>query len=118
MIKDSIHSSSLLGQNVTSEYLQLYPRLEHAVEHAVRVSERKVQAGEPDINFRAALALADWRPTHPLEKAAEYFEFDFEFGDEPEDTSIKSNAKVEILIMSEICLKSILLCFLDLQGAC
>ena len=59
MIKDSIHSSSLLGQNVTSEYLQLYPRLEHAVEHAVRVSERKVQAGEPDINFRAALALAD-----------------------------------------------------------
>ena len=49
---------------------------------------------EPDINFRAALTLADWRPTHPLEKAAEYFEFDFEFGDEPEDTGIKSNAKV------------------------
>ena len=103
---------------MTSEYNQLYPRLEHAVEHAVRVSERKVQAGEPDINFRAALALADWRPTHPLEKAAEYFEFDFEFGDEPEDTSIKSNAKVEILIMFEICITSILLCFLDLQGAC
>ena len=82
------------GKNVTSEYEQLYPRLDKAVEHAVSVSERKIRDQEPDINFRAALALADWRPTHPLEKAAEYFEFDFEFGDEPEDTSIKSNAKV------------------------
>ena len=84
----------------------------------MELADQKVARREPDINFRAALALADWRPTHPLEKAAEYFEFDFEFGDEPEDTSIKSNAKVEILIMSEICIKSILLCFLDLQGAC
>ena len=49
---------------------------------------------QPDINFRAALALAGWRPTHPLEKAAEYFEFDFEFGGEPEDTSLQSNADV------------------------
>ena len=81
---------------MTSEYEKVYPRLDRAVEHAVTVSERKIRDGEPDINFRAALALADWRPTHPLEKAAEYFEFDFEFGDEPEDTSIKSNAKVTI----------------------
>ena len=57
-------------------------------------AKRKEMMNEPDINFRAALALADWRPTHPLEKAAEYFEFDFEFGDEPEDTGIRSNAKV------------------------
>ena len=88
------HDCLLSGKNVTSEYEQLYPRLDKAVEHAVTVSERKIRDLEPDINFRAALALADWRPTHPLERAAEYFEFDFEFGDEPEDTSIKSNAKV------------------------
>ena len=49
---------------------------------------------EPDINFRAAFALSGWRPIHPLEKAAEYFEFDFEFGDEPEDSGLKANAKV------------------------
>jgi len=82
------------GANVTAEYNQLYSRLYKAVKNAVDVAERKDKGNEPDISFRAALALADWRPTHPLEKAAEYFEFDFEFGDEPENTGIKSNAKV------------------------
>ena len=82
------------GKNVTSEYEQLYPRLDKAVEHAVSVSERKIRDQEPDINFRAALALADWRPTHPLEKAAEYFEFDFEFGDEPEEEGERAEEDV------------------------
>ena len=62
---------------------------------AVKIAERKVERNEPDINFRSALRLADWRPTHALEKAAEWFDFDFEFGDEPEDPSLKSNFKVE-----------------------
>lgn len=74
----------------------MYSRLYKAVKNAVDVAERKDKGNEPDISFRAALALADWRPTHPLEKAAEYFEFDFEFGDEPENTGIKSNAKVQL----------------------
>ena len=93
---DSILGSILfcLGANVTNEYNHLYERLESAIHEAVKTAQRKEEKNEPDINFRAALALADWRPTHPLEKAAEYFDFDFEFGDEPEDTSAKSNAKV------------------------
>ena len=57
---------------------------------------RKWANNEPDINFRAALALADWRPRLPLMRAAEYFDFDFEFGDEPEDSGLKSNAKVKL----------------------
>ena len=100
---------------MTEEYYKVTPRLNHAMEEAVKVAERKEKNNEviisavrddlapeldsidhlqPDINFRAALALAGWRPTHPLEKAAEYFEFDFEFGGEPEDTSLQSNADV------------------------
>ena len=57
---------------------------------------------EPDINFRAAFALSGWRPIHPLEKAAEYFEFDFEFGDEPEDSGLKANAKVLSLMFTNL----------------
>ena len=90
---------SFPGANVTAEYNQLYSRLYKAVKSTVDVAKRKDEGNEPDISFRAALALADWRPTHPLEKAAEYFEFDFEFGDEPENTGIKSNAKVTVIIL-------------------
>ena len=79
---------------MTDEYNQLYERLEAAIDTAVDTAKSKEKRNDPAVNFRAALALADWRPTHPLEKAAEYFEFDFEFGDEPEDTGIRSNAKV------------------------
>ena len=83
-----------LGKNVTEEYHGVWERLDHAKRIAVKIAERKMERNEPDINFRSALALADWRPTHALEKAAEWFDFDFEFGDEPEDTSLKSNFKV------------------------
>jgi hypothetical protein len=30
----------------------------------------------------------------PVEKAVEYFNFDFEFADEPQDTGLKDNIKV------------------------
>ena len=33
-----------------------------------------------------------WRSKHPIEKAAEFYCFDFEFADEPEDTGLKNNA--------------------------
>ena len=79
---------------MTKEYEEVYSRLESSLEKVVELAKRKEERNEPDINFRAALALSGWRPIHPLEKAAEYFDFDFEFGDEPEDSSLKSNYKV------------------------
>ena len=66
------------------------------------MARRKTEMNEPDINFRAAFALSGWRPIHPLEKAAEYFEFDFEFGDEPEDSGLKANAKVLSLMFTNL----------------
>ena len=82
------------GKNVTEEYHGVWTRLDEAKKVAVKIAERKLEKNEPDINFRSALALADWRPRHALEKAAEWFDFDFEFGDEPEDTSLKCNFEV------------------------
>ena len=36
------------------------------------------------------------RPKTPVEKALEFFHFDFEFSDEPSDTSLKQNYDVRI----------------------
>ena len=37
------------------------------------------------------------RPKTPVEKALEFFHFDFEFADEPADTSLKQNYDVFIV---------------------
>ena len=61
-----------------------------------RLAEDKLERKLPDVNFRVGLALADWRPRTPQEKALEFFNFDFEFGDEPADASLVGNYEVGI----------------------
>ena len=81
------------GGNVTEDADKIYETLKPAIEKTVKLANRKLAKQEPDINYRAALSMHDWRPKLPLEKAVEIFDFDFEFADEPEDTGLKSNAK-------------------------
>ena len=80
------------GKNVTDEGLKEMERLETAIDKCVELCQRKIEKKEPDINFRAALRLSDWHPRTPIQKASEYWFFDFEYGDEPEDTGVKNNA--------------------------
>eukprot|EP00091_Calanus_sinicus_P003143 TRINITY_DN13300_c0_g1_i1.p1 TRINITY_DN13300_c0_g1~~TRINITY_DN13300_c0_g1_i1.p1 ORF type:complete len:236 (-),score=46.90 TRINITY_DN13300_c0_g1_i1:622-1329(-) len=82
------------GKNVTDDADKILIHLEGLLEKSVGMMEKKIEKKEPDINYRAALKLLDWRPKHPLEKAAEYYYMDFEFGDEPADTGLKNNAIV------------------------
>ena len=82
------------GKNMTDDATKILEHLEGLLEKSVEMMEKKIEKKEPDINFRAGLTLLDWRPKHPLERAAEFYDFDFEFGDEPEDTGLKNNAKV------------------------
>ena len=74
------------------------------------MAERKWENNEPDVNMRVGFAECDWRfsslklliqfssyinrPKTPVEKALEFFHFDFEFSDEPSDTSLKQNYDV------------------------
>ena len=77
------------------------------------MAERKWENNEPDVNMRVGFAECDWRfsslklliqfssyvikrPKTPVEKALEFFHFDFEFSDEPSDTSLKQNYDVRI----------------------
>ena len=46
------------------------------------------------MNYRVALMLADWRPVTPVQSAAEFYDFDFEFSDEPSDTGLMDNYEV------------------------
>ena len=82
------------GKNVTDKASKASNNFEDILDKSVGTMERKVGKKEPDINYRAAFALLDWRPKHPIEKAAEFYYFDFEFADEPEDTGLKNNAHV------------------------
>ena len=47
--------------------------------------------------MKVGLALSQWRALTPIEKAVEFFSFDFEFADDPSDTGLKDNIKVERL---------------------
>ncbi len=44
--------------------------------------------------MKVGLALSQWRALTPIEKAVEFFSFDFEFADDPSDTGLKDNIKV------------------------
>eukprot|EP00092_Neocalanus_flemingeri_P015289 GFUD01016527.1.p1 GENE.GFUD01016527.1~~GFUD01016527.1.p1 ORF type:complete len:554 (+),score=141.96 GFUD01016527.1:120-1781(+) len=80
------------GKDVTEEADELYERFEEAIDRTIELSDRKWRNNEPDINYRVALALGDWRPVTPIEKAIEFYDFDYGFGDEPSDTGLKNNA--------------------------
>ncbi|XP_023344218.1 polyamine oxidase isoform X2 [Eurytemora carolleeae] len=82
------------GKNVTAEANEGFERYEEALEHVRTIGERKEQYGEPDVNFRVGLSMASWRPLTPVERAVEFFSFDFEFGEEPEETGLRSNYQV------------------------
>merc|ERR1712142_1131678 len=82
------------GKNVTDEANTELENIEDILQKSIELSDRKKAKNEPDINYRAALRLLDWRPKNPIQHASEYFCFDFEFGDEPEDTGLKNNAEV------------------------
>jgi len=82
------------GKNVTAEANERQHSLEEALEFIKKLAKHKEANDEPDVNLRVGLALSDWRPKTPVEKALEFFHFDFEFADEPSDTSLMANADV------------------------
>ncbi|XP_072025384.1 uncharacterized protein [Amphiura filiformis] len=55
-------------------------------------AEKIVNENLPDMSQRAAMRLAGWFPMTPLEKNIEWFEFDFEWTNRPDITSLQSTA--------------------------
>ena len=72
----------------------VWERLETSQEEVAEVAELKEENQEPDLSVRAALAMAGWRAVSPLERAAEYWSYDMEYGVTPQHIGIKWNSKV------------------------
>lgn len=105
------------GLDVTDDYDKIYSRLENAEEGAVNLAKMKIDRNESDVTFRTAFRLNEWNPTHPLEHAAEWFDFDFEFADAPDHTSLKANYRVKYIsvVLGHIKTQSHPLLPLDIQ---
>ena len=72
----------------------VWERLESSLEAVSEVAELKEENAEPDLSLKAGLAMAGWRPDTPLDRAVEYWEFDMEYGVNPQHIGIKWNSKV------------------------
>ena len=88
------------GLDVTSQYEKIYQNLSKAEEGAIDLASKKISQNESDVSFRTAFSLHGWNPQHPIHFAAEWFDFDFEFADTPDVTSLKANYRV-LLTFSE-----------------
>ena len=47
-----------------------------------------MENGQVDISSRVGLDLAGWYPMTPLDDAVEYYSFDWEYGENPEVSSL------------------------------
>ena len=86
--------------NITRDYERIYSRLKRAEEDAVKLAMAKIEKNESDITMRTAFKLNGWNPKWPIEHAAEWYDFDFEFADSPDVTSLKANYRVKLLVKS------------------
>ncbi|CAH1784891.1 unnamed protein product, partial [Owenia fusiformis] len=77
------------GRNVTADLNEAYARLEAAQEYEDALADDKNQNNGNDINKKVALRLGGWDAKSIYENAAEYFDYDFEFGVRSEFTSLK-----------------------------
>ncbi|XP_033118069.1 polyamine oxidase 7-like [Anneissia japonica] len=89
---DSLLVFNQTGNDVTNSTDPIWERLEEAIEYMAEKAEILINEKKSDISQRATLRLGGWYPKTPVEKAVEWFDFDFEWADIPEVTSTKSTA--------------------------
>ncbi|XP_072044797.1 uncharacterized protein [Amphiura filiformis] len=83
------------GNDVTDESDPSWERLEAAIEKAAEIAQDIVDNDKPDMSQRAALRLGGWVPKTPIDRAVEWFDYDFEWADIPDVTSLQSTALLD-----------------------
>ncbi|XP_071955257.1 uncharacterized protein [Antedon mediterranea] len=89
---DSLLVYNQTGTDVTDSTDPIWERFEAAIEYMKEKAQELIDEKKPDISQRASLRLGGWLPKTPVEKAIEWFDFDFEWADIPAVTSTKSTA--------------------------
>ncbi|XP_033628475.1 polyamine oxidase 1-like [Asterias rubens] len=70
----------------------LWPRTAHAVVESLNLAEELWESHDSDMSVRAALKSIGWFPKNGLERTMEWLHFDYQLGDVPRVTSLKSHA--------------------------
>lgn len=89
---DSMIMLNATGHDVTDAADPSWERLEEAIEKAAELAQNIVDNDLADMSQRAALRLSGWVPKTPIDWAIEWFDYDFEWADTPERTSLQSTA--------------------------
>eukprot|EP00058_Branchiostoma_floridae_P002571 XP_002588059.1 hypothetical protein BRAFLDRAFT_83047 [Branchiostoma floridae] len=92
---DSVVIRNKTGNDVTDQAEEAWERLGTAQEYLGEWRERIRDEKLPDVSLRVALKLGGWRPKTPLEKVIEYFDYEFEYADAPEVTSLNNTGMNE-----------------------
>ncbi|XP_038045962.1 polyamine oxidase 7-like [Patiria miniata] len=88
---DNLTIRNATGHDVTDEADANYERLEKGIEKLHELSARlKKNDDIPDISMRSALRIGEWVPQSAIDKAIEWFDYDFEYGEAPEVSSTKA----------------------------
>ncbi|XP_035687059.1 polyamine oxidase 7-like [Branchiostoma floridae] len=92
---DDVVIRNKTGNDVTDQAEEAWERLGTAQEYLGEWRERIREEKLPDVSLRVALKLGGWRPKTPLEKVIEYFDYEFEYADAPEVTSLNNTGMNE-----------------------
>ncbi|KAI8384350.1 uncharacterized protein BYT42DRAFT_562210 [Radiomyces spectabilis] len=71
---------------------EVYKKFNEVYERMNDMAFKRVENNQVDISVRAGLDLAGWYPMTPLDQAIEYYVFDWESAEEPEDSSMIGSA--------------------------
>ncbi|XP_070577589.1 uncharacterized protein [Ptychodera flava] len=82
------------GNDISKEGTAREKDLDKAMDFSHKLAWELLRDNKSDISLRAALRLGGWNPKTPLDKILEYLHVDFEYGDIPYVTSLKSSAAV------------------------
>ncbi|XP_019639173.1 PREDICTED: polyamine oxidase-like [Branchiostoma belcheri] len=90
---DDVIIRNKTGSDVTEQAEGAWERLGTAQE-SLKALRKKIRENKlPDVSMRVALKLGGWKPKTPIEKAIEYFDYEFEYADPPEVTSLNNTGR-------------------------
>jgi polyamine oxidase len=94
---ESIIIRNETGHDVSEEADPIWEDMEYALEKLAETGGELIDDCRRDMSLRAALRVAGWKPTTPIHKTIEFFDFDFEWADIPEVTSLKSTTSIQLI---------------------
>ncbi|XP_078677567.1 uncharacterized protein LOC144914052 [Branchiostoma floridae x Branchiostoma belcheri] len=85
---DNVKVRNGSGQDVTPQWHTVLASLDEPTEAVYDLAVERNATGQPDMPLRAALKLGGWNPGSSMEKAVEYANYDWNYGEEPDVSTL------------------------------